>query len=96
MTSATRPENLMSLAPTVSSTRSRLRSARWRRAPASTSRSWPIWPGTDAGAAPVGGQSLAPCELRRPVSIVAPVQASGMKVTAICGFSTASASAVRI
>ena len=32
---------------------------------------------------PVGGQSLAPCEPNRPFSIVAPVQASGRKVTAI-------------
>jgi hypothetical protein len=33
--------------------------------------------------------------LRRPISMVAPVQASGRKVTAMCRLSTASASAAR-
>ena len=40
--------------------------------------------------------SRARCEPSTPASIVAPVQASGRKVTATCGFSIASASAVRI
>jgi hypothetical protein len=39
--------------------------------------------------------SRARCEDSTPLSIDAPVQASGRKVTATCGFSTASASAVR-
>ena len=40
--------------------------------------------------------SRARCGPSRPASMVAPVQASGRNVTAICGCSTASASAARI
>ena len=42
------------------------------------------------------GHSLAPCELKSPALMDAPLHASGRKVTAVCLFSTASASAARI
>ena len=82
MTSATRPANLMSLAPTVSRMRSSLRLASCSRALARASCNCSICAGTVPAQRPLGGHSLAPCESNRPVWIAAPVQASGMKVTA--------------
>jgi len=89
MTSATRPENLMSvgadreqnevgwrgrhdLAGALDDVLQTARSAATRSRPQ----------------APRAGQSLAPCEPNRPRSMVAPVQASGRKVTATLVFST--------
>ena len=87
----------MSLAPTVSSTRSRLRPGRVRRAVARCCWSCVTCAGTVLGQLRSVEQlsSRARCEPSTPFSIVAPVQASGRNVTDTCGFSTASASAVR-
>ena len=99
MTSATIPANWMSLAPMVSSTRSRPRSARCLRAVASAWVSVAICAGEvveQAVLVPGLGHSVMRCEPRKPAAIVAPEQASGMKVTAMRGFSIASPSAARI
>ena len=91
MTSATSPENWMSLAPTVSSTRSRLRPALSLRAFSRASRSNATCGGTLPAQRPVSGHSLAPCEPNIPPMIEAPLQASGRNVTATRRFSIASA-----
>ena len=67
MTSATRPANLMSLAPTVSRTRSSWRVGSCWRALASMSCNWPSCGGTEPAQAPRAGQSLAPCDLEQAV-----------------------------
>ena len=98
ITLATSPEKSMSFAPTVRSTRSSVRFGRVRRAVARYPCSCVICAGTVLGQFLSGAQlsSRARCEPSTPASIVAPVQASGRKVTATCGFSIASVSAVRI
>src|SRR5262245_49811081 len=93
MTLAMSPEKKMSLAPMVSSTRSRLRSAWWRRAAASSSVNSAIWARTvpEQGAPVPGlGHSRARWLLRNPALMVAPEQPSGRNVTERCGFSIAS------
>ena len=80
MTLAIRPENRMSLAPIVSSTRSRLRSARWRRAMATVLQLGDLRrePSRTGALVPGPGHSLARWLSRKPLSMVAPVQPSGM------------------
>ena len=97
ITLATSPEKSMSFAPTVSSTRSSVRSGRARRAPARYCCNCVICAGTVLGQrrSVVQLSSRARWVPSTPFSIDAPVQASGRNVTATCGFSTASASAVR-
>ena len=89
----------MSFAPMVSRTRSRPRSLRCLRAHCDELGQLGDLGARDPGqAAPVpgDGHSLARWLSRKPLLTVAPEQPSGMKVTARWGFSTASASAVRI
>jgi len=98
MTLAIRPENWMSLAPMVSSTRSRLRSGVRRCALAMSSLSSSICAGALPGQAALvpGLGHSAMCWLpRNPASILAPEQPSGRNVTAIWLFSTARPSALR-
>ena len=95
MTSATSPANWMSLAPMVSSTRSRravgAMLARDRQRLGQRRRSARATCVEQAVLVPGLGHSVMRCEPRKPAAIVAPEQASGMKVTAMRGFSIASA-----